>query len=272
MKDFDDIFKQRLEDYEMKLPSSDRDDFLNRKATRERYARRRRTYLSIAVGLPAVAAIIMALVFTISLLSKQDDVPVDNTQIPAVQEQVNPAQSNEGIAEDDADILDCTDGVVEYVTLDLDGDDDWGKPMESAQKSQAPGEEDVYMVVEESPEFPGGTNALMGYLRDNMVIPDSCWENNIQGRVLVTFIVEKDGSITKPVVVKSVNHLLDAEALRLVSAMPKWKPGRQNGQAQRVKFTIPINFRLDYYKNRTKATATESAVEDIMASTKDKTF
>ena len=261
MKDFDDIFKQRLEGYEMKLPSSDRDAFLNRKATRERYARRRRTYLSIAVGLPAVAAIIMVLVFTISLLSKQDDVPVNNTQTPAVQEQVIPVQGNEGIAEDEADIMIC-----------IDGDDDWGKPMETAQKSESPGEEDVYMVVEESPEFPGGTNALMGYLRDNMVIPDSCRENNIQGRVLVTFIVEKDGSITKPVVVKSVNHLLDAEALRLVSAMPKWKPGRQNGQAQRVKFTIPINFRLDYYKNRTKATATESAVEDIMASTKDKTF
>ena len=267
MKDFDDIFKQRLEGYEMKLPDTDRDAFLNRQATRERFARRRRTYLSIAVGLPAVAAIVMALVFTISLFSKQADVPVNNTQTPAVQEQVIPAQGNEGIAEDDADILDCTDNVVEYVTLTLDGD-----AIESAQKSQAPGEEDVYMVVEESPEFPGGTNALMGYLRDNMVIPDSCRENNIQGRVLVTFIVEKDGSITKPVVVKSVNHLLDAEALRLVSAMPKWKPGRQNGQAQRVKFTIPINFRLDYYKNRTKATATESAVEDIMASTKDKTF
>ena len=270
MKDFDDIFKQRLEGYEMKLPDTDRDAFLNRQATRERFARRRRTYLSIAVGLPAVAAIIMALVFTISLFSKQDDVPVNNTQTPAVQEQVIPAQGNEGIAEDDADIMICIDRDDHWVTLD--GDDDWGKPMETSVLSQSPGEEDVFLVVEESPEFPGGTNALMGYLRDNMVIPDSCRENNIQGRVLVTFIVEKDGSITKPVVVKSVNHLLDAEALRLVSAMPKWKPGRQNGQAQRVKFTIPINFRFDYYKNRTKATATESAVEDIMASTKDKTF
>lgn len=270
MKDFDDIFKQRLEGYEMKLPDTDRDAFLNRQATRERFARRRRTYLSIAVGLPAVAAIIMALVFTISLFSKQDDVPVNNTQTPAIQEQVIPAQGNEGIAENDADIMICIDGDDHWVTLD--GDDDWGKPMETSVLSQSPGEEEVFLVVEESPEFPGGTNALMGYLRDNMVIPDSCRENNIQGRVLVTFIVEKDGSITKPVVVKSVNHLLDAEALRLVSAMPKWKPGRQNGQAQRVKFTIPINFRLDYYKNRTKATATESAVEDIMASTKDKTF
>lgn len=242
MKDFDDIFKQRLEGYEMKLPSSDRDACLNRKATRERYARRRRTYLSIAVGLPAVAAIIMALVFTISLLSKQDDVPVNNTQTPAVQEQVIPVQGNEGIAEDDAEILICIDGDDHWVTLD--GDDDWGTPMETPVFSQSPGEEDVLLVAEESPEFPGGTNALMGYLRGNMVIPDSCRENNIQGRVLVTFIVEKDGSISNPVVIKSVNRLLDAEALRLISNMPKWKPGRQNGEAHRVKFTVPINFRL----------------------------
>ena len=270
MKDFDDIFKQRLEGYEMKLPDTDRDAFLNRQATRERFARRRRTYLSIAVGLPAVAAIIMALVFTISLFSKQDDVPVNNTQTPAVQEQVIPAQGNEGIAEDDADIMICIDGDDHWVTLD--GDDDWGKPMETSVLSQSPGEEDVFLMVEESPEFPGGTNALMGYLRDNMVIPDSCRENNIQGRVLVTFIVEKDGSITKPVVVKSVNHLLDAEALRLVSAMPKWKPGRQNGEVQRVKYTIPVNFRKDYYKNLA-IPATDAVIEeDIMASTKDKTF
>jgi protein TonB len=259
MKDFDDIFKQRLEGYEMKLPDTDRDAFLNRQATRERFARRRRTYLSIAVGLPAASAIIMALAFTISLLSKQDDVTVDSTQTPAGQEQVIPAQGNEGI---------CTDGAVEWVTLTLDGDDDWGKPMENAQLSESPGEEDVFMVVDESPEFPGGTSALMGYLRDNMVVPDSCWENNIQGRVLVTFIVEKDGSITKPVVVKSVHPILDAEALRLVSAMPKWKPGRQNGEVQRVKYTIPVNFRKDYYKNL----ADTIIEEDIMASTKDKTF
>jgi protein TonB len=138
--------------------------------------------------------------------------------------------------------------------------------------SESPGEEDVFMVVDESPEFPGGTSALMGYLRDNMVVPDSCWENNIQGRVLVTFIVEKDGSITKPVVVKSVHPILDAEALRLVSAMPKWKPGRQNGEVQRVKYTIPVNFRKDYYKNLA-IPATDAVIEeDIMSSTKDKTF
>lgn len=255
MKDFDDIFKQRLEGYEMKLPTMDQQSFWDRKAVRERAARRRRNILTAAVGLPAVAAVLMAIMMTINLLSRNNATPPENPELTIVQQQSDKPD---------------TDNTVQWITIDIDGD--LGETMENAQLSESPGEEDVFMVVDESPEFPGGTNALMGYLRDNMVIPDSCWENNIQGRVLVTFIVEKDGSITKPVVVKSVNHLLDAEALRLVSAMPKWKPGRQNGQAQRVKFTIPINFRLDYYKNRTKATATESAVEDIMSSTKDKTF
>ena len=255
MKDFDDIFKERLDDYEMKLPTMDQQSFWDRKAVRERAARRRRNILTAAVGLPAVAAVLMAIMMTINLLSRNNATPLENPELTIVQQQSDKPD---------------TDNTVQWITIDNDGD--LGETMEKAQLSESPGEEDVYMVVEESPEFPGGTNALMGYLRDNMVIPDSCRENNIQGRVLVTFIVEKDGSITKPVVVKSVTHLLDAEALRLVSAMPKWKPGRQNGQAQRVKFTIPINFRLDYYKNRTKATATESAVEDIMASTKDKTF
>ena len=253
MKDFDDIFKQRLEGYEMKLPTMDQQSFWDRKAVRERAARRRRNILTAAVGLPAVAAVLMAIMMTINLLSRNNATPPENPELTIVQQQSDKPD---------------TDNTVQWITIDIDGD--LGET--NAQLSESPGEEDVYLVVEESPEFPGGTNALMGYLRDNMVIPDSCLENNIQGRVLVTFIVEKDGSITKPEVIKSVNHLLDAEALRLVSAMPKWKPGKQNGETQRVKFAIAVNFRKDYYKNRTIPTATESASEDIMSSTKDKTF
>ena len=253
MKDFDDIFKQRLEGYEMKLPTMDQQSFWDRKAVRERAARRRRNILTAAVGLPAVAAVLMAIMMTINLLSRNNATPPEKPELTIVQQQSDKPD---------------TDNTVQWITIDIDGD--LGET--NAQLSESPGEEDVYLVVEESPEFPGGTNALMGYLRDNMVIPDSCLENNIQGRVLVTFIVEKDGSITKPEVIKSVNHLLDAEALRLVSAMPKWKPGKQNGETQRVKFTIAVNFRKDYYKNRTIPTATESASEDILSSTKDKTF
>lgn len=252
MKDFDDIFKQRLESYEMKLPSSDRDAFLNRKATRERYARRRRNILGLAVGLPAAAAIIMAIMMTISLLFKQNRNSEEQKLLAtANKEQVSSAQNNDevtNIIQDKAgieeDIMTSCEDICVDIWVDL-VDDDLKIQPENAMLSQAPGEEDVYLVVEDGPEYPDGTQALLNYLRNNMIYPDSCRENNIQGRVLVTFIVEKDGSITKPVVVKSVHLLLDAEALRLVSNMPKWKPGRHNGEARRVKYTIPVNFRLD---------------------------
>ena len=87
--------------------------------------------------------------------------------------------------------------------------------------------------------------ALLDYLRKNIKYPRICQENNIQGRVLVTFIVNKDGAIVDPEVVKSVNPSLDKEALRVISGMPKWKPGSQRGKPVRVKYTVPVNFRLN---------------------------
>ena len=104
--------------------------------------------------------------------------------------------------------------------------------------------DDVFMVVEETPEFPGGTAALLEYLRTNIKYPKDCRENHIQGRVLVTFIVETDGSITNANVVRGVDPSLDAEALRVILGMPYWKPGKQRGNAVRVQYTVPINFRL----------------------------
>lgn len=94
-------------------------------------------------------------------------------------------------------------------------------------------------------EFPnGGTEALMKFLRDNMKYPAKAEKNGIQGRVICQFIVEEDGSISSIKVAKSVHPLLDAEALRVVSAMPSWKPGMHKGQKVRVKLNIPITFRL----------------------------
>ena len=104
--------------------------------------------------------------------------------------------------------------------------------------------DDVFTIVEETPEFPGGTVALLEYLRTNIKYPQDCRENHIQGRVLVTFIVETDGSITNANVVRGVDPSLDAEALRVILGMPYWKPGKQRGNAVRVQYTVPINFRL----------------------------
>ena len=102
----------------------------------------------------------------------------------------------------------------------------------------------VFDVVEQMPQFPGGPNALFEYLSKNIKYPVVAEENGIQGRVIVTFVVERDGSITDVKVAKSVDPSLDKEATRVVKSMPHWIPGKQNGSAVRVKYTVPVTFRL----------------------------
>ena len=102
----------------------------------------------------------------------------------------------------------------------------------------------IFTVVEQMPLFPGGDAALMGYLRDNIHYPTVAAENGVQGRVVVGFVVERDGSITDVNVLRSVDPSLDREAVRVVKSMPKWTPGKQNGSAVRVKYQVPVTFRL----------------------------
>ena len=102
----------------------------------------------------------------------------------------------------------------------------------------------VFDVVEEMPSFPGGQGALMSFLNSNIKYPVVAQENGVQGRVIVGFVVERDGSITDVKIMRSVDPSLDREAQRVVKAMPKWKPGKQNGSAVRVKYTVPVVFRL----------------------------
>ena len=104
---------------------------------------------------------------------------------------------------------------------------------------------DVFDVVEEMPQFPGGASKLMEYLAQNIKYPKEAMETCAQGRVIVTFVVGKDGAIRDARVVKSVDPLLDAEGLRVISTMPNWTPGKQSGKAVNVKYTVPISFRLD---------------------------
>ena len=104
--------------------------------------------------------------------------------------------------------------------------------------------EKLFDVVEEMPSFPGGDRKLMEYLSENIRYPEELADACIQGRVIVSFIVEKDGSISNVKVAKSLDPLLDKEAVRVVSGMPKWIPGRQNGVAVRVRYIIPVTFRL----------------------------
>ena len=120
------------------------------------------------------------------------------------------------------------------------------KAKEVIAQPEPPKEEEtkVFDVVEQMPSFPGGPSALFEYLSKNIKYPVVAEENGIQGRVIVTFVVERDGTITDVRVVKSVDPSLDKEAQRVVKSMPRWIPGKQNGSAVRVKYTVPVTFRL----------------------------
>lgn len=106
------------------------------------------------------------------------------------------------------------------------------------------GKDYVFDVVEQMPSFPGGMGALMQYLSSNIKYPKEAENIGGQGRVITTFVVEKDGSISDVRFSKSVHPALDAEAIRVVKDMPKWIPGKQGGEPVRVKYTLPITFRL----------------------------
>lgn len=106
-------------------------------------------------------------------------------------------------------------------------------------------DEEFFMVVENMPEFPGGDAGLMKYIQKNVKYPPIAKEYNITGKVYVSFIVDKSGSVTDVKIARGVDKSLDAEAVRVVKSLPKYKPGKQRGKAVRVMFTIPINFTLN---------------------------
>ena len=102
----------------------------------------------------------------------------------------------------------------------------------------------IFTVVETMPEFPGGQGALLQYLAKSIKYPVIAQENGIQGRVSCSFVVNKDGSIVDAEVIRGVDPSLDKEALRVINSMPKWSPGKQRGKPVRVKYTVPVTFRL----------------------------
>ena len=127
------------------------------------------------------------------------------------------------------------------VTFHLNGD----APKQATEAKQPEATDDkIFQVVEDQPEFPGGMEALMKHLSKEIKYPKEAQDKGTQGRVIVQFVVRKDGSITDAKIMKPVDPLLDAEALRVVSEMPNWIPGKQRGEAVNVRFTLPVMFRL----------------------------
>jgi protein TonB len=105
-------------------------------------------------------------------------------------------------------------------------------------------EEEVFLVVEEDPEFPGGLEALSKFIADNIKYPQLAKENNITGRVFVSFVVEKDGRVGQVKILRDIGGGCGNEAVRVVKLMPRWKPGKQRGKAVRTQFNLPVNFDL----------------------------
>ena len=137
--------------------------------------------------------------------------------------------------------------------LDVKGNSDQGEILKVTQRVETEPvkaepkpevENKVFDVVEQMPSFPGGPSALMQYLSSNIKYPVVAQENGVQGRVIVSFVVERDGSISDVKVARSVDPSLDREAQRVVKSMPRWSPGKQNGSTVRVKYTVPVVFRL----------------------------
>ena len=104
--------------------------------------------------------------------------------------------------------------------------------------------DEIFVVVEKQPEYPGGSSALMKFLSDNIKYPVIAQENGIQGRVITNFVVERDGSISDVQVIRGQDPSLDKEAVRVIKTMPRWTPGQQRGKPVRVRFTLPVVFRL----------------------------
>ena len=138
----------------------------------------------------------------------------------------------------------------EVESLDIKSEDDQSEEIIIAPPvDEVPDEpEDVdviFRIVEKMPEFPGGTQALFKYLSENVKYPVIAQENGIQGKVFCQFVVNKDGSIVDVEVVRSAGDpSLDKEAVRVIKSMPKWNPGKQSNKPVRVKYTVPVNFKL----------------------------
>ena len=149
----------------------------------------------------------------------------------------------------EVEVLNVVEDNVETESIEVNTEDDKEVEVVIAAPVEAPAEEEeeevVFVVVESMPEFPGGQQALFKFLSENIKYPVIAQENGIQGRVICQFTVNKDGSIVDIEVVRSGGDpSLDKEAVRVIKSMPKWKPGKQRGKPVRVKYTVPVSFKL----------------------------
>lgn len=188
---------------------------------------------------------------TTSFVSEEEVIPITQpiftaappppAETPAVAEILDIVDNNTEIEEETIESTEDTNEATSGPSAPVSGPVMAGPPAPVQEESD---EGEIFEVVEQNPAFPGGDQALMAWLTKNLKYPASAQENNIQGRVLVQFVVNKDGSIVDPKILRGADPALDKEAMRVVSAMPKWTPGKQRGKTVRVRYTLPVTFRL----------------------------
>ncbi len=142
------------------------------------------------------------------------------------------------------EIIEIVEDDIEVEDIEIDTEIDVDEVVEVFEVEEEVVEEEVFTIVENMPEFPGGVKKMMEFLGKNTKFPPAAKANGISGKVYVNFVVGKDGKIRDVKIIRGVHDLLDKEALRVVKAMPKWKPGKQRGKAVTVSFNLPINFIL----------------------------
>ncbi|HHU58013.1 MAG TPA: energy transducer TonB [Bacteroidales bacterium] len=180
---------------------------------------------------------------------QEEDIEVEEEIIPITrQEEVKPPPPPPppavadilNIVEDDVEL----DEELEIMDTEMSQDDivDFSNLVFEEETRDEGGE--IFMIVEEMPEFPGGPEALQRYLSQSVRYPVIAQENGIQGRVYIQFVINQNGEVTNATILRGVDPSLDREALRVVEAMPKWKPGKQRNRPVRVSYTVPINFVL----------------------------
>lgn len=167
--------------------------------------------------------------------------PPPPADAPQVAEILDIVDDNTEIEEEKIETSESTTEAISGPVSHVSGPVMAGPPAATMEEGD---EGEIFEVVESNPSFPGGDEALMKWLSKNLKYPSSAQDAGIQGRVVVQFVVNKDGSIVEPKVVRSVEPALDKEAIRVVSAMPKWTPGKQRGKTVRVRYTLPVMFRL----------------------------
>ena len=193
---------------------------------------RARMLAAVPVAAVAVAAFATPKAESLSNVIESESEALVSRVMPAAKAQA--AESPEFVA------------IAPVQTVERAASDAVEQPAADVTEAMVPGDDDkVYDIVEQQPQFPGGTDGLMKYLREAIKYPAEAAKQGIEGRVIVQFVIGSDGTVSDAKLMRPVNPLLDQEALRVISAMPKWTPGKQDGKAVAVKYTMPITFRQD---------------------------